>query len=890
MNKSLLTNHCGIGALVLLVASACCCSAADDGVLARQQVDRFLARLGLVDLQILHLEQSLNAVKKGSEATKLARRIADLYASQLMRYSADAARYQEQVAHITILLKRFPEAKTSSLQVMLLQADYNRAEALASRWIGNSTDQGSHTEALGILSRISPPLDQLQTQLNQQANQLKEQLDAYDANRQRAIRRRGANKTEATNRSAEIPLTEDAFQLLQSDWRRLQSIANRATYVTAWSLYYQGFLQSAAQDSPLYTKSRQLFELLLGIEPGESLKDIDSEWLNLQTEYLARSVIGLGLTEAITGQITNSRICFQWLDQATVNPSIRDEGSHWYVRSLCQAAAWQEVLAYAERRISRFSGTATNGQLGLCLALVQAAYGPAKATAQRAALSDLGLKGLARLQQRALILGLIARYKIQIGSASGMVLQWIKGQQLLTAAEQSQRPDDYRSAAVILAAALASKDATSQASLRSRCRYDLALCQFRLGNLAEAGPGFEESVSGLQASGEAIAVDALWNAFVCYKRLGQEDARYLPRAINILASIKRDYPQHKYARQADRWTARLMRDSSPEKVIRQLQNISPENEGYLDAQYDLCTLLHQQWSNQRDNPTQAALFADGVRQAADRFNKLADKNIAANRRVKVLVLAAEVSLLAAEPLVEMGAGFLSRAEPLAESLPVTDSTLAAYHYQWLRVSQARARDDAIREHANWLVKHTTQPTYRLVALVSSAQVVDRQLKTTKGTQQQSVLLAGYQIYHELSQRLGAGREAIIGRKNARVAASRLASYATALKKFPEAVTLLDRLVSAFPKDLNYLKRAGRAHLDAGNPQQSLTHWRTLLAGSPKSSDTWFEAKYHQILCLQQIDAPRAQQVLRQFKLLHPKDGPPVWRERFRQLKQSSRNP
>ena len=883
MTKHPPTIYHGLCALVLVVTNACLAAGADDALQTRQQVDRFLARLGLVDLQILHLEQSLNTVKKDNETTKLARRIADLYASQLLRYSADAARYQEQVARITILLKRYPEAKTSALEVMLLQADYNRAESLASRWIGNTTDQDSRSEALGILARISPPLDQLQTQLNQQAIQLKEQLDAYDANLQRANRRRALNSPGNPNGNVGVPVTEDAFQLLQNDWRRLQGIANRATYVSAWSLYYQGFLQSAGQDSPLYAKSRRLFELLLGIETGESLKDIDSEWLNLETEYLARSVIGLGLAEAITGQIANSRICFQWLDQASVSPAIRDEGAHWYVRSLCQAAAWQEVLAYAERRISRFSGAATNGQLGLCLALVQAAYGSAQDTPQQTALSDLGLKGLARLQQRALILGLIARYKIQIGSASGMVLQWIKGQQLLTAAEQTRQPEDYQAAAEILAIALASKDASSQASLRSRCRYDLAMCQFRLGNLAEAGPGFEESVSGLKEAGEAIAVDALWNAFVCYKRLGKDEARYLPRAINILASIKRDYPQHKYARQADRWTARLMRDSSPEKVIRQLQNVGPEEDGYLDAQYDLCTLLHQQWSSQRAKETQATKFANGVRQAADLFAKLADNDRDARRRAKVLVLAAEVSLLSKDPLVELAAGFLGRAKPNAESLANTDSALADYHYQWLRVSQFRVRDDAIREHANWLVKHSTQPNYRLVALVSAAQAVDRQLANAPGAQRQALLLRGYQIYHELSQRLGAGREAVLSHKNARVAASRLASYAAALQKFPEAVTLLNNLVSAFPKDRNYLKRAGRVQLSAGNPDQSLAHWRTILAGTAKSSDTWFEAKYYQIRCLQKIDKNRAQQVLRQFKLLHPKDGPPAWRERFRQL-------
>ena len=114
MNSLLSTIRRGFCALVLIATNVCLASGADDALQTRQQVDRFLARLGLVDLQILHLEQSLNTVQKGNEATRLARRIADLYASQLMRYSADTARYQQQVARITILLKRFPEAKTSA--------------------------------------------------------------------------------------------------------------------------------------------------------------------------------------------------------------------------------------------------------------------------------------------------------------------------------------------------------------------------------------------------------------------------------------------------------------------------------------------------------------------------------------------------------------------------------------------------------------------------------------------------------------------------------------------------------------------------------------------------------------------------------------------------------
>ncbi|MBW3599247.1 MAG: hypothetical protein KY475_18500, partial [Planctomycetes bacterium] len=90
-----------------------------------EKLERFLARLGLVELQIVHVERSLEGATAGpDEQQRLARRLADLYAEQLMNSADDPAAYNDLVQRIEDLLARFPAANTAALQVMLLQADY----------------------------------------------------------------------------------------------------------------------------------------------------------------------------------------------------------------------------------------------------------------------------------------------------------------------------------------------------------------------------------------------------------------------------------------------------------------------------------------------------------------------------------------------------------------------------------------------------------------------------------------------------------------------------------------------------------------------------------------------------------------------------------------------
>ena len=90
-----------------------------------EQLEQFLARLGLADLRIQLLERSLQTSSTPDAKLAMARRLADLYAERLMAHAEDMAAYNDTLQRIEKLIQAVPEANTAPLQVMLLQADYN---------------------------------------------------------------------------------------------------------------------------------------------------------------------------------------------------------------------------------------------------------------------------------------------------------------------------------------------------------------------------------------------------------------------------------------------------------------------------------------------------------------------------------------------------------------------------------------------------------------------------------------------------------------------------------------------------------------------------------------------------------------------------------------------
>ena len=77
----------------------------------------------------------LERLPEGEKRLPAAKRLADAYAEQLIAAADDAARFAAIQAKIEALLAAVPEASTPAVEVVLLQAEYQRAESLMIRWL-----------------------------------------------------------------------------------------------------------------------------------------------------------------------------------------------------------------------------------------------------------------------------------------------------------------------------------------------------------------------------------------------------------------------------------------------------------------------------------------------------------------------------------------------------------------------------------------------------------------------------------------------------------------------------------------------------------------------------------------------------------------------------------
>jgi hypothetical protein len=815
-----------------------------------------LDRLGLVELQVLHLQRTLQEELPDDQQLRLARRLGDLYAGQLIDGAEDKQRHAQILEKIQTLIRQVPQADTPALRVMLLQADYNQAEALAVRWISDPAQQQARSEALEILQRITPELNRFQEQLNARVDTLTDAL-------------------------ADLP-EGDQRDAVEQQFDRAQAVAGRATYFAGWANYYWGLVQGEDGQAPIRL-AREVFRRLLDIRT-EQYESIDAQWLGLESVWRSRALIGLGLSEAAIGQLENSRVCFALLEHSSVPPEMQDQASFWYLQGLLKAGQFDAAAQYADARVGAYRPPASQGKVSVCVALVRAAFGDQNHSSkdQRRRLGNLGIEGLARLGQQRTIEQLVEQYQIDLQDVGGFVVAWSAGRSMLAAAQRSQRPEDYRAAVERLEAALSAQDADRQWEDVARCRYELAWARLQLKDYEQAAQIAQMAWVGLKPTDRQTAAQAAWIVFASYQKLGEQQPRYLGKAIDVLHTLKRDFPNHPYAERANVFLDRLQRHTeSADETIRRLEKVPPGTTAHLASLYDLCLLRHQQWA--QADPAEQNRLASQVIQAARRYLDAAGPDQDGQRSVKCCLLAAEAALKDPADQGDAAAAMLDRASPSVTQLPDSSPLVAEYHYRRMQLAALRDDRQQRQQRAQWLIEHAADTAYELPALIVAARAAEQRLEQSSPAELAAARQAVYRIYQRLVTRLGTSVTTLQTDQNARVALSRSADYAMQLEQYHDAAGRWDLLLEAFPSDRNYLRNSGVSHFRANQYPLSLARWRLLLAGVPSGTDLWYEAKYHQILCLVETEPEMARKVLQQFQLLDPELGSPPWRGRFQAL-------
>ncbi len=466
---------------------------------------------------------------------------------------------------------------------------------------------------------------------------------------------------------------------------------------------------------------------------------------------------------------------------------------------------------------------------------------------------------------------LLDKYGIVLDQVTDFYLLWISGQQTLAIAERAGGAAKFLEAADRFQQALDTPESKLDLASASQCKYELAYCQFKLGKYYEAAENYASMISALAGIDKTMAANAAWMAFAGYQKSLDQHPEGRRKAIKVLERLRDDFPESPHAEKVDYQISLLQRENqSTEDAMAELEAIDPSNENYTDSRYDLCLLIHKQWN--AATAGQRAQLLPKVIQSVDAFLAASDA-ADQKRRLKCMLIAADVALNGPTPDAATAGKYLQLAAGMittSENKPAA----AEFHYRMLQLAMRQGNDSAAQQHADWITTNAAGSPYELPALVQLAQRVAGNDAPAE---------AGYNVYRRLVEVLGTDQETLKTQKNARIASVNFAKYAAAVGKFDEAADAIGRVLQTDPKNKRYLKLAAESSFQAGQNEQAVQHFRTLVRGLPANTDEWYEAKYYQIAALMRSEPEKGKQVLKQFQLMHRDLGAP-WEAKFQQLR------
>ena len=804
-----------------------------------EQVDQLLNRLGLPRLQITHLEQIVRfEAQADPKNVKFARQLADIYASELMESAEEPEKYQDLLKRVHELLTRIPAAKTDTLDAMLLQADYGRAEKLATDWLAHRDKVAVQQEALVALTSLSEKLGNQYGRLNQRMKALDKKISATD--------------------------DESKLELLDAEFLSIRPIAAQTGFFAGWAKYYRGVLNN---EKPQLAQARQVFRQLLALE-DEAYEDIEASWLALESPWRARAWIGLGLTEAALGNTDHAAECFALLRKSGAPGAIRDQTEFWHVKGLINASNWNGAETVS--RVVDVSGAPTQGKVSFCVALIRGAYcGPKKSP--RAALGDIGVTGLVSLKQWQVLQDLVEEYNIPTNSdRPGFAWKWIQGHRLRVKADGNRSQALYKSACDSLTAALHDDGAKRDLSVTSQCRAELGWCQFQLGAYEAAAESYGIASTGLERTVPQAAEQSAWMQFVCLEKLARVQSSYVDAMRSAAVALRGRFPESEFADKADYAVRRMSSSRDPVSAIAELLKVAKGDKDYPAATRDICQLRYNLWKSATGAKKQS--LANTLRVDWDRYQNVASEESATSHLgVGLWVLEASMTQRDTEFVRSLTADM----EALATKAP---SLAANFHYLALADATARGATKESARHTQWLTDNAKGTRFEASALINAAKRAEADVRNNEGDR--AALNRAYLTYKRLSESLGNDNAVLKGKANARVALNRQAFFAGKLGRPEEAAALTKKLVNAQPKSREILKRACEAHIQAGLHEEALDMARTLLRGAKAGTDDWYVAKLNQLICLRRINVDTAKKVWRQFLILDPQMGGDKWRERF----------
>ena len=822
-------------------------------------VAAYLERHGLQQLLAVHLEQLLED-QNGAARDDLVLRLAGLYA-QLLESIDDPALRIALEERSRKLLSAAPPNTAQELRLALLRGSYRSAERIAEDHRLRQSDPEQVERAKATLAELIPKL-----------RQLRGQLDDRSKLAERRLTRSGGGTAVILSEKAE----------------RYHRLLAQCTFLNAWALYYQSWLSQRPDNA---RAAELLFATLLETESSRPQpEDISVDLRSI--EAIARSILGMALCKSLTA---SSATALRWVEL------LEDERTHELLHE--QWPAWKVAihLEHDEYRAARRLLEAVQANQVLPLPWVRLAAVHALEAEPNdehaAALARWAVAQLAAGGELEQVLDLAQRYGADALGTSGFAMRYVRGVQHYQRARDvhgNDRPsvDEglaslYERAVRELDAAVAEPDAQGYPKAAAGCRWLIAWCRYFQSSFLAARAAFERAAETLSPKD---GPEALWMAVVCLDKVvqagnGEALARELAELIDRFLT---QYPSNPHAPRLIVKRAQAAEQVTPARV-NELLAIPQNSEAFDDARKQAALALYKLFRRSTDEQRvqygreyllvaiglltseRAHLPAAGQDERQPRLSPF----IARCRRVLEVALSEEIQRpVAARTALAALDALDGAAEPyrdeidyrrVQERLYEGDATSAAATGDrlwagnpgsiWSRAAQRalfkyahrRLAADEADDQALDLVVHTGQRI--LSEFEGSVEALDRP----------SVLAYYLAVADGMTQqwqRRGQAEDA------------------------QRALALYEVVLGVRPRDAIVLRAAAGLAERLGKTDRALACWRLLAAGSEAGTEPWYEAKFHLISLLAEVDPVRARLVMNQYKQLNPEYGPQPWAARL----------
>lgn len=851
------------------------------------EVAAYLERHGLNDLLATHLEWQLEQLPSSATDARnvLLARIGAIYA-HLLESVTDPQRIADLEARGQVLLNSAPADSADELRLALLQGTYRKAERIAERYRLRQATEDERDQAIELLSEITTPL-----------NNLYERLSAQRDTTERRLSR-------ASGRAA-TTLTDDAD--------RLNELLRQATFLHGWSLYYRGWLAGGRGD--LLGAELRFAELLAPDLPNPRPNEVTADLRHI--EGIARSILGMALCKAVT---VNSGAAMSWLDlldHEETFADVRRDLPAW--RIVIHAEAGDDRAVLELLREMRDDAGEDDGPLLTWLMLAVgpaldrlASTGVAGANPQTRRLIEYVVAELGARGELAVVLQLAERYGdavISVGTGDGFAVRYVSAVRAYQQARDAHGDDEptpdrelvarYEEAIDALERAAADPDAIRFQAARAGTIHLIGWARYFQGRFVDAADAFVESIEHLPASQKP---ESLWMAIVCIDRVVEENpsSALSSRRNELIETFLDEYPNHARAAHLVLRRAIVSDDVSP-NMVTQLLSISPGSDMYGAAQRRAAQILHQLFRDAEGNERigYGNEFLDvATAQMREQFELAMSGDQSGVQRFGALARwVLEVSL---DPDIERLVAARSALDGLDElreaGLIIVDDIDDELDYRRVQLHLAEGEITEAGHIADRAAERDSTSTWsRLSARAMMRNALDErrsgELSDDRARQlDDQIVRFGLRILEELAP------------DRASLAKPTPASYALAvgdamLRQWqrsadPEhgrrALDLFERLYEFRPDDRFVLRGVALLTGAYGEASDALAYWRRLQSGSGVGSDAWYEARYHVIALLLELDVSHARQVIDQHVQLNPDYGPSPWGERLRDLHRTIR--